>query len=204
VHLSTANRCNLLTPCGIATWHSLAKSWQELPKALYSLIGTNTSRPLSAARLDHVLLCTRWQHAITPLCTLCVTQHQASASPCANHAAATHCCRAGQHIPPSTAVPPNILHDTGSHTTVKVWVTLCHTVGHTLCLDCQCIQAQRHLVAAMPAVSTVRGLVLTTLRTPPKPQGAPTDRPVLVQQSPTKAAIQVDRDDGADCPEPRH
>lgn len=43
----------------------------------------------------------------------------------------------------------------------------------------------------MPAVSITRGLVLTTLRMPPKPQVAPVAKPWLVQQSPAKAATQV-------------
>jgi hypothetical protein len=67
-----------------------------------------------------------------------------------------------------------------------------------------CAQAQLHLVAAMPAVSMVRGLLLITLRTPPKPQVAPTDRPMLEQQSPTKAATQRGREEGAGSSGLRH
>ena len=52
-------------------------------------------------------------------------------------------------------------------------------------------------MAERPAVSTVRGLVLTTRRTPPKPHEAPSSRPVLVQQSPTKAATHLGREEGA-------
>lgn len=63
-------------------------------------------------------------------------------------------------------------------------------------------QAQR--VAAMPPVSMVRGLTLTTRRTPPKPQEAPTPRLVLVQQSPTKAATQSGKDEGAAAPGLKH
>jgi hypothetical protein len=45
----------------------------------------------------------------------------------------------------------------------------------------------------MPAVSITRGLVLMILRTPPSPQDAPVARALLVQQSPTKAAMHVGR-----------
>lgn len=45
----------------------------------------------------------------------------------------------------------------------------------------------------MPAVSTTRGLVLMILRTPPKPQLASAGRAALLQQSWTKALMQVGR-----------
>ena len=62
---------------------------------------------------------------------------------------------------------------------------VCGTPGHTA--------QQEQRVDAIPAVSITRGLVLMTLRTPPMPQEAPAARALLVQQSPTKAAMQVGR-----------
>lgn len=56
----------------------------------------------------------------------------------------------------------------------------------------------------MPAVSIVRGLVEMTLRTPPKPQEAPSPKLVLVQQSPTNAATQRGRLEGAGVPGLKH
>lgn len=60
-------------------------------------------------------------------------------------------------------------------------------------------------MARMPAVSTTLGLVDTMRRTPPKPQEAPSPRPVLEQQSPTNAATQRGREpEGASVVGDRH
>lgn len=60
---------------------------------------------------------------------------------------------------------------------------------------------------AIPEVSITRvGLTPTTLRTPPKPQVAPTVWVAAVQQSPTNAAMHLGRAEaeGGDAPALRH
>lgn len=56
----------------------------------------------------------------------------------------------------------------------------------------------------MPAVSITTGPVLTTRRMPPKPQALPASREASVQQSPTKAVMQVGRAEEAAAPGFRH